>query len=129
MADAQPIYAHTLPLQPQQDWETLEVHAASVARLAESFAADFGAADWGHLLGRWHDLGKRSAEFQNYLKKSADPDAAEDDQSAGRVDHSTFGAQHAAQTLGGHFGQLLAFCIAGHLSREYFLLSNESGFS
>src|SRR5690606_9585719 len=64
--------------------------------------------------GRWHDLGKRSAEFQEYLRRTADPDASEADQSPGRVDHSTFGAQHAARTLGGHIGQLMAYVIAGH---------------
>lgn len=109
-----PIYAHSLRGRPPSDWETLDEHAADVARLAGSFAAAFGAEQWGELLGRWHDLGKRSDAFQRYIRASGDPDAGEDDSAISRVDHSTFGAQHAASTIGGHFGQLLAFCIAGH---------------
>ena len=42
-----------------------------------------------------------------------DPDSGEE-AGPGRVDHSTFGAKHAATNLPGHAGQVLAFCIAGH---------------
>ena len=88
------IYAHTRPPPATMaDWETLEEHAAQVATLARCFAAAFGASDWGELLGQWHDLGKRSDDFQNYLRSTADPDAAEGEETSGsgRVDHSTFG--------------------------------------
>jgi CRISPR-associated endonuclease/helicase Cas3 len=112
--ESRTIFAHSLPGRPQSEWETLEAHAVRVAELARSFASAFGAADWGDLLGRWHDLGKRSDKFQEYIRKSGDPDAGEEGGAAGRVDHSTFGAQHAAKTIGGHLGQLLAFCVAGH---------------
>ena len=108
------IYAHTLPGQPQSAWETLDAHAGNVARRARDFAAAFGAADWGELLGLWHDLGKRSDAFQQYIRATADPDAAENENAPGRVDHSTFGAQYAAKSFAGHLGQILAFCIAGH---------------
>src|SRR4051812_18566402 len=101
MAADRPIYAHTLPDQPASSWETLEHHAGEVARLAREFAASFGAGDWGDLLGRWHDLGKRSDEFQRYIHATGDPDCAENDDAPGRVDHSTFGAQHAARTVDG----------------------------
>src|SRR5665213_1090948 len=107
-------YAHSLPGQPPETWERLETHATAVARLAKDFASAFGAAEWGELLGRWHDLGKRSAEFQAYLFATSDPDAAE---KAHGPDHSTSGAQHAAIAVGKHFGQLLAVCIAGHHGR------------
>ncbi len=30
---------------------------------------DFNAGDWAYLAGLWHDLGKYSKEFQDYLKK------------------------------------------------------------
>ncbi|HWE01801.1 MAG TPA: CRISPR-associated helicase Cas3' [Tepidisphaeraceae bacterium] len=92
----------------------MPTHAAAVAGLARQFASPFGAGDWGELLGRWHDLGKRSAEFQAYIRRTSDPDAAENEQAPGRVDHSTFGAQHAAKIIGKHFGHILAYCIAGH---------------
>jgi CRISPR-associated endonuclease/helicase Cas3 len=65
---SRPIYAHSLPGRPQSDWETLDVHAERVAALARSFAAAFGAADWGELLGRWHDLGKIQEDFQHYIR-------------------------------------------------------------
>jgi CRISPR-associated endonuclease/helicase Cas3 len=115
MDRARTLYAHTLDGRPPAEWEPLDVHAAQVARLARSFASAFGAGDWGDVLGRWHDLGKGSDDFQSYLFATHDPDAAENESAPGRVDHSTFGAQHAVRTVSArHFAQLLAFCIAGH---------------
>ena len=108
------IYAHTLPGRPESEWETLEAHSADVAKLARQFAEQFHAEEWGELVGQLHDLGKRSAEFQAYLSNTADPDAGENEATPGRVDHSTFGARHAAKIVPNLFGQLLAFCIAGH---------------
>lgn len=105
-------YAHTHAV---REWEPLEDHLREVGRIAASYARAFGAGAWGEVLGNWHDLGKYSAAFQDYLRASADPDAGEE--SAGRVDHSTFGAQHAARMFTGNaaqIGQILAFCIAGH---------------
>lgn len=110
------IYAHTRPPPATvEQWEPLDHHHQRVAELAEAFADAFGAGAWGRWAGLWHDLGKGSDEFQDYLHRTADPDASEE-QSPGRVDHSTFGAQHAARTLGGHVGQVMAFVIAGHHS-------------
>jgi len=109
------IYAHTLPPPATRaDWEPLDRHLAEVASLAREFAGAFGAGDWGNLLGRWHDLGKRSDEFQAYIRRTADPDASENEDAPGRVDHSTFGARHASRSFTGLAGQILAFCIAGH---------------
>lgn len=106
-------FAHTLaPPHTIADWEPLEKHLEQVSRRAAEFADAFSAPDWGMLLGRWHDLGKYSARFQQYLRNSADPDASEE--TGGHIDHSTFGARYAAKKMGGHRGQLLAFCIAGH---------------
>jgi CRISPR-associated endonuclease/helicase Cas3 len=113
MTGASPIYAHTLEGQPPSAWETLDDHAARVAQFARSFADAFGAGDWGEWLGLWHDLGKRSDEFQRRIG-GGDPNAAENETAPGRVDHSTFGARHACRTVRGLAGQLLAFCIAGH---------------
>jgi CRISPR-associated endonuclease/helicase Cas3 len=110
------MYAHSLaPPATEDQWELLNHHLERVATLAGNFAEAFGAKSWGCWAGLWHDLGKASPEFQHYLRKTADPDASEE-QSRGRVDHSTFGAQFAARTLSGHVGQLLAFVIAGHHS-------------
>ena len=113
-------YAHTLPRRPRGEWEPLQDHARRVAEGFEGcpgaggFAEAFGAREVGRLLGLWHDLGKYSDAFQDYLLSSehggsGDPHRAE---VRGRVDHSTAGAQHAASR--GMLGGLLAYCIAGH---------------
>lgn len=92
-------------------------HLESVETLAADFASAFGAAEWARLAGRWHDLGKFSDAFQNYLENAADSDAdGETDAATGRArgpDHSTAGAQHAALAHS-LLGPLLAYLIAGH---------------
>lgn len=114
-------YAHTLSDHPPSDWEILEDHLKLVAEGngrefpgARGFAQRFGAGDWGALLGWWHDLGKYSDSFQNYIKQagadSADGHSAEISK---KVDHSTAGAQYAAQKYG-VIGKILAYTIAGH---------------
>ncbi len=111
-------YAHTLPGRPPFEWEPLNKHLDEVAASAAGFAAAFGAGDWADRLGRCHDLGKGSAEFQQYIRSRNTQDAenagAEDAKRPGRVDHSTFGARYLAKAFSGLAGQLLAFCIAGH---------------
>jgi len=105
-------YAHTFPGAPEDCWEPLERHLAEASRLAEEFADGFGAGAWGHAAGLWHDLGKYSKAFQDYIRHSAGEDLHQADL-AGRIDHSTAGAQHAHR-VGGPWGCLLAYCIAGH---------------
>jgi CRISPR-associated endonuclease/helicase Cas3 len=106
-------YAHSRQGANEQTWEPLEDHLRNVAEMAERFAEPFGSGSWGRLAGLWHDLGKYSHAFQRYLRASAgtvnDTHRAE---VAGKVDHSTAGAQHAARL--GPLGRLLAYCIAGH---------------
>jgi CRISPR-associated endonuclease/helicase Cas3 len=117
-------YAHTLPPpKTQADWEPLYDHLRRVAEGdsealtgAARFAEPFGGQEWARLLGWWHDLGKYSEAFQDYLSANGTPSTGDDGHSAavggGRVDHSTAGAQHAARL--GQLGRLLAYCIAGH---------------
>src|SRR4051812_29787472 len=84
-----------------------------VARLAEEFASAFNAGGWGRVAGIWHDLGKYSDAFQDYLGRGAGSDGdVHTSEVAGRIDHSTAGAQHAARL--GPAGRLLAYGIAGH---------------
>ena len=92
----------------------LEDHLRAVADLAGGFASAFGHAEWGHLAGLWHDLGKYSPAFQNYIARASgfDPEAHIEG-SKGRVNHSSAGALHAVEKLGGR-GRLLAYLIAGH---------------
>lgn len=110
------IYAHTLGRE-EENWEPLADHLANVATSASAFAGAFGASEWGTVIGRCHDLGKASEEFQRYLRLSSAPEAANagvEGEKLGRVDHSTFGARYVGRKAGGLGGQLMAFCIAGH---------------
>jgi len=107
-------YAHSKPNRPVEEWQSLEAHLENVAEKAAEFAGVFGAAEWGHAAGWLHDVGKFSEAYQDYLRAvtDADPHVAE---TAGKVDHSTAGAQHAATALG-ILGHLLAYPLAGHHS-------------
>lgn len=111
-------YAHTLPGKAYEHWEPLQDHLENVARTAAKFGKAFGAQDWAECAGQWHDLGKYSHEFQQYLLATGDPNAGtegtEDSAGRRRVDHSTFGARYAAKQVAKYAGQILAFCIAGH---------------
>lgn len=80
----------------------LQNHLQETAVLAKRFAATFGCSGWGWLAGLWHDIGKSSSTFQDYLLNQGE-----------RIDHSTAGAIHAVRKLGIH-GRVLAYLIAGH---------------
>lgn len=105
-------YAHSLKNKPELEWEPLEDHLHNVAELAGEFAAKFDAYEWAKVVGWWHDLGKYSEAFQNYLRRENGLEAHLE-QKTGRVDHSTAGAQHASSTVD-VWGRLLAYVIAGH---------------
>jgi CRISPR-associated endonuclease/helicase Cas3 len=96
------------------DRQFLEDHLKNVAEMARKFASEFGAEDWGYFAGLWHDIGKYSREFQEYLCEKADPDACNETR-PGRVDHSSAGAQYAVRIFP-ILGHLLAYAIAGHHS-------------
>ncbi|MGD0665585.1 MAG: CRISPR-associated endonuclease Cas3'', partial [Rhabdochlamydiaceae bacterium] len=89
-------------------------HLNQVALKAKQFADEFQSGDWAYVAGLWHDLGKFSLEFQNYIKfKSGyDPEASNEEDN-GRVNHSSAGALHAINKFGGK-GRVLAYLIAGH---------------
>ena len=87
-------------------------HLRGVGQCAEEFARVFGSDDWSRVAGLWHDLGKYSAEFQQRIKSVSGYDAHLEGL-AGRVDHSTAGAQHAKAQFG-LYGRILAYLIAGH---------------
>lgn len=76
------------------------------------FARAFGLESHGRLAGLWHDLGKYSAEFQARIRAGAGA-TLESKRAPGRVDHSTYGAQHAHREVG-PMGWTIAYCIAGH---------------
>ena len=96
-------------------------HLTGVAALAERFAAAFGEAALGRLLGLYHDIGKYSQEFQAYMRA----DEEKKKRLRGSIDHSTAGAQEIVKLgegtgqgkssrLSKGMAQVMAFCIAGH---------------
>jgi CRISPR-associated endonuclease/helicase Cas3 len=93
----------------------LTEHSTNVARLAASFAAAFGSAEWGHLAGLWHDLGKCRPEFQARLRGEAT-----------RVEHSGIGAAMACRR-DARLGLPLAFTVSGHHSGLPNLQTGEEG--
>ena len=70
------------------------------------------ASQWGYLVGLWHDLGKFSPRWQDYLLKKGGSNI-HTDEVVGKVDHSTAGAQFAERSIP-KLGRLLAYLIAGH---------------
>ncbi len=109
--------------------QSLENHLLAVATDARGFAEKIHLADQGELIGLLHDLGKYSADFQNYLKSAVgllnqdeDEDFVDSKGLRGKIDHSTAGAQWVwgelakRGPLGQIVGQVLALCIASHHS-------------
>jgi len=91
---------------------SLSTHLRGTADLARLFADEFGYGQWGMTLGLWHDLGKHSVEFQQYIRAVCGIDAHIEIK-PGRVDHSAAGALHAVARFG-KLGRIFAYPIAGH---------------
>jgi CRISPR-associated endonuclease/helicase Cas3 len=84
------------------DTQTLEAHLKGAAELAKRFAEDFDSADWAYALGKLHDLGKGTPEWQNYLINGGK-----------KIPHSIYGAKFAEDSWG-VLGRLFSYSIAGH---------------
>jgi len=104
-------YAHSLEGRPRSEWQALLDHLKEVSKMAGTFAGAFGSGSWAETAGFFHDLGKFSLEFQQYL--SASSGDYHQEEISGRVDHSTAGAQFAVQS-NPVLGHILAYAIAGH---------------
>ena len=98
------LYAHT-PRTGSDEWHGLEEHLQEVSRLAGEHAAAFGAAELGRWVGAYHDVGKASREFQDYLQKCH----LEPDRKHKTTDHKGAGTWAARNAF-----QPLAFIINGH---------------
>lgn len=68
----------------------LSHHHEAVGELASEFAAPFGAADLGRILGSMHDIGKANPEFQEYLRQASSPEMTCSSK-ARPVPHSIYG--------------------------------------
>lgn len=79
-------FAHSGKSGDKSDWQRLDDHAQSVARLAAGFAAPFGLQRGAYLAGLLHDLGKYTEAFQKRLSGGKES-----------VDHSTAGATHVLE--------------------------------
>ena len=77
-------------------------HIKKTSEIAAQFSGDFESAGWGRLAASWHDLGKCTHEFQNYLLNDGP-----------KTEHAIIGALHAVKEFGGR-GRVLAYLIAGH---------------
>ena len=95
-------YAHSSASTAKQDWHLLAEHLIGTGERARSFLFALGHGDWGETVGRLHDLGKYSDEFQGRLEGGPP------------TNHSTAGAQEAMSRYGEKLGRMLAYCIAGH---------------
>lgn len=82
--------------------QTLRAHSSAVAALARSFASAFGGGDEAFAAGLVHDLGKATADFQDYLLRGGPR--------TGETHHAPLGAAVAfrRQWLGA------TFAAAGH---------------
>ena len=78
--------------------QTVEAHLNGTAEKSAAFAAEFGAKDFGKLVGQAHDIGKNSQSFQKRL------------QGGPKVDHATAGAIECAKQN----ALMAACCVAGH---------------
>lgn len=94
----------------------LAEHLRDTADRARRFAAPWGGDEAAHLAAMRHDLGKYAAEFQEMIRAAGENGHLEEVNSAPKihVDHSTAGAQWAADRFGSVYGRMLAYVIAGH---------------
>ena len=83
--------------------QTVQEHLRGTADLCAQFAAAFGAAAQGELVGLAHDIGKNSQAFQERLNGGRIVDHA----TAGAVECAKFDAVWAAHCVAGHHGGLL----------------------
>lgn len=105
-------YAHSKEGEPLEKWQVLEDHLKNVAEMAQGFAEEIGAGEWGYLAGLWHDLGKFAPEFQNMLRLANGLDASRVC-GCGRVNHSTAGAILAVERFQ-VAGRILSYLVACH---------------
>lgn len=94
----------------QYEIQDLQHHLLGTAELAGSFSSKFNNEEWGKLIGLWHDLGKYSDEFQEYIKINS---GFQEGNKLGKTDH-TSAAAILAKELYPTLWPPISYCIAGH---------------
>ncbi|MDR2939507.1 MAG: CRISPR-associated endonuclease Cas3'', partial [Clostridiales bacterium] len=97
--------------------QLLSTHSTNVSMLASGFGNVLGISETLRIAGLWHDFGKNSPEFQEYIDKISKGVSTE----RGRVRHSIFGANHVygkitESPLG---SEILGNIIAAHHGELY----------
>ncbi len=100
------------PVTGEWKFQSNEEHTEGVARMAASFAAEFGMAEWGRAIGLLHDKGKESNAFQQHIKKSSGYDPTVKD--VGDYHHAFVGAKMAGKLYGKTAENLLVNQIYSH---------------
>lgn len=129
MVQQEDALAHLRP-DPDRDgnwlFHGLPEHLLGVARLTAEHASAFQASEWGRLAGRWHDLGKYRAPFQQMIKRASGYDADAHIEGGRHVSHSGAGALHAIRmferchgSAGKTAARVLAYLIASHHAGLY----------
>ena len=100
-------YAHSGETADYTTWQLLDDHLQRVGEMAGAFGEVFGCRELASVLGRLHDLGKYSADFDDRLHGGK------------RVDHATAGAKVAVEKWSRDkcqqaLAKMIAFAIAGH---------------
>lgn len=95
------------------EWPLLEDHLNRVSKNASYFASKFDSSSIAFMCGLWHDFGKFSNKFQDYMKESNTAHVENEKAGKKRVDHSTAGAVLAFQQYG-KSGDIIARIIASH---------------
>lgn len=94
------LYAHSLPNEPQDQWQKLGDHLHEVAAKAAEFAEAFESADWAHNAAWLHDFGRADGAFQAYLLRE---NGMDDSASFGTApERSNMVASSGAWALLGH---------------------------
>ncbi|NLF41760.1 MAG: CRISPR-associated endonuclease Cas3'', partial [Bacteroidales bacterium] len=91
--------------------QDLNTHLERVGVLMAEFSNEFFNAEWGKVIGKWHDIGKYSEAFQQYIIVNS---GCKEGSLLGKTDHSSAGAIFAKEMLSEGFWQPIAYCIAGH---------------
>lgn len=111
---AEPTISHLRKDMSDGHWviQTNEEHSNGVAKLASGFAAEFGLASWGNVLGLLHDKGKERTEFQQYIRRESgyQPNLP----TVGEHNHAYVGGLIANESYGGSSRDLLVNQIISH---------------